>query len=88
VAFLTGQRPRYGAVGAFGIQGSGLTILDQPMLPADAAYQFQGKRAYNLEASGIIRTGGGTSGAHSDLLHPEVAHAVWSASLATASNPP
>lgn len=39
---------------------------------------------YNLESSNVIAKGGGSSGAHSDICHPEVAHAVWSAMAVTA----
>ena len=28
------------------------------------------------------KNGGGASGAHSDIAHPEVAHAFWAAALA------
>ena len=31
-----------------------------------------------------IRNGGGASGAHSDIAHPEVAHAYWEAIIARA----
>ena len=36
---------------------------------------------YNLEASDVIKNGSGASGAHSDIAHPEVAHAFWAAAL-------
>ena len=49
---------------------------------ANFAYDFKPGAIYNLEASGIIKNGGGASGAHSDIAHPEVAHAFWSAALA------
>jgi len=37
---------------------------------------------HNLEASDVIRDGGGLAGAHSDIFDPEVGHAVWEAALA------
>jgi hypothetical protein len=51
------------------------------MRAATVAYGFQAGRLYNLEASGIIKNGDGGSGAHSDIAHPEVAHAFWEAAL-------
>jgi hypothetical protein len=78
VAFAT-ELPKYGGIGTHGIQGPGLSVSDEPMLPADGSYLFQGGRVYNLDGSAYIRQGGGFSGAHSDIRGPEVAHAVWSA---------
>jgi CHAT domain len=76
--------PKYGGVGSFGIQGLTSTE-DRPMLPAQSSYLFYPGGIYNLEASDVIRNGGGASGAHSDIAHPEVAHAFWSAMLASAT---
>lgn len=73
--------PVYGGIGSFGIQGV-TGAADMPMQPASFAYAFGAGRIYNLEASKVIRNGGGPSGAHSDIAHPEVAHAFWSAILA------
>jgi DNA/RNA endonuclease G (NUC1)/V8-like Glu-specific endopeptidase len=79
VSFALDQLPKYGGIGSFGIQGPGLAIADDFMLAADLAYDFVGGRVYNLESSAYIRQNlGWFSGAHSDLCHPEVAHAVWS----------
>lgn len=72
--------PKYGGVGAFGAQGLDTALVsDVKMLPVDGSYGFVPGRVYNLEASNVIRIGGGASGAHSDISHPEVAHAVWEA---------
>jgi hypothetical protein len=38
---------------------------------------------YNINADTVIKMGGGLSGAHSDISHPEVSHALWGAVLAT-----
>ncbi len=83
VAFGAGAStlPRYGGIGTFGVQGPGLELEDVPMQPEDGTYAFAPGGVYNLEASDYVRTGGGFSGAHSDLNHPEVAHAVWAAAL-------
>jgi hypothetical protein len=68
-------------VGAFGIRGPGLEIEDRKMLPADQPYRFAPRRVYNLDANQFIRQGEGSFGAHSDLGHVEVAHAVWHAAV-------
>ena len=78
---LGNDLPAYGGIGSFGIQGA-KGVLDMPMGAANFAYGFEPGAIYNLEASGIIKNGGGASGAHSDIAHPEVAHAFWSAALA------
>lgn len=71
--------PKYGAVGTFGLQGADLAIAGQKMLSAREPYALQSGVITNLESSEIIRIGGGVSGAHSDLTHEELAHAIWSA---------
>jgi hypothetical protein len=76
--------PKYGGIGSFGIQGVAGATEDRPMQAATATYGFQPGRIYNLEASAIIKEGSGASGAHSDIAHPEVAHAFWEAALAGA----
>jgi hypothetical protein len=79
--------PAYGGIGSFGIQGAGGAV-DMPMRPATFAYGFQPGTIYNLEASAIICNGGGASGAHSDIAHPEVAHVFWAAVLSSSTLPP
>jgi hypothetical protein len=79
---LGDEFPKYGGVGTFGAQGLGGAEEDLELLPATGAYGFAPGRVYNLEASGTIKNGGGFSGAHSDIAHPEVAHAMWAAVLA------
>ena len=74
--------PRYGGIGSFGVQGMGALAADLPMGAATSSYGFKPGRVYNLEASKIIKNGDGASGAHSDIAHPEVAHAFWQAILA------
>jgi|GEM_PF-459405 len=84
-ARIKGQRllgvalPEYGGIGAFGIQGidGGRPVTDLRMMPGDFAFQCGEARIYNLDASAVICNGGGPSGAHSDIAHPEVAHAFW-----------
>jgi hypothetical protein len=75
------EHPAYGGIGSFGIRGV-VDVEDMPMQAVTFTYDFRPGRVYNLEASGVIRNGGGASGAHSDISHPEVAHAFWSAVIA------
>jgi hypothetical protein len=75
------KMPKYGAVGAFGIQGQDLQPVNLPLGPETVTYPFESGRMYNLEASRYVCRGGGFSGAHSDICRPEVAHAVWSAAM-------
>jgi len=73
------ELPKYGGIGTWGAQGLGSAATDLVMQPATQSYTFEAKRVYNLEASAIIKDGGGFSGAHSDIAHPEVAHVLWQA---------
>jgi len=78
--------PAYGGIGSFGIQGLG-GLEDMPMRPPTFRYAFKPGTIYNLEASDVIKNGSGASGAHSDIAHPEVAHAFWSAVLGAPAPP-
>ncbi len=73
--------PEYGGVGAFGLQGVA-SAEDAVMQGVGVVYPLRNGRIYNLEASAVIRNGDGASGAHSDIAHPEVAHAFWCAVVA------
>jgi hypothetical protein len=77
--FAPGGFPVYGGLGAFGARGPGAAVEDLPMRDVSEPYEFQTGKIYNLESSAVIANGGGPSGAHSDICHPAVAHAVWSA---------
>ena len=80
VTFGPGELPKYGALGTFGVRGPDQEAIDLEMLPADGDYHFEPGKIYNLESSQYICTiEYVSSGAHSDLAHPEVAHAVWEA---------
>lgn len=81
VSFAT-KFPEIGALGAFGIQGLDQITDGLTMKKVNEAYNFKPGRIYNLESSDVIKRGGGFSGAHSDIVHPEVAHALWQAALA------
>ena len=71
--------PKYGGIGAFGLQGRGLNLQDLPCGDASHSYNFEPGRIYNLECTLVIKDGTGASGAHSDIAKPEVAHAMWEA---------
>lgn len=80
---LGDELPKYGGIGTFGAQGLGDIAEDLEMQSTTHDYKFSPGRVYNLEASNTIKNGSGFSGAHSDIAHPEVAHAIWSAILAS-----
>jgi len=52
------------------------------MLPVDRSYSFRVNSAYNVNADAYICHEEGVAGAHSDIAHPEVAHAYWEAIIA------
>jgi hypothetical protein len=84
-AFALADYPEYGGVGTFGFQGlSEMIKQDSEMQPADGKYNFERGKLYNLESSKYICKGDGSSGAHSDIAGPEVAHAIWAAAFAGA----
>lgn len=80
-AVLGAELPKYGGIGAFGAQGLGTVAADLEMQAATFAYGFQPGHVYNIDASRVIAKGDGASGAHSDIVHPEVAHVAWEAAL-------
>ena len=82
------ELPEFGGVGAFGIQGTASDATqDMLVLNADGEYGFEVGQIYNVDASSVICSGGGPSGAHSDIAHPEIAHLFWQAALAGIANP-
>jgi hypothetical protein len=82
VAFAVGQLPKYGALGALGAQGEGVDAVGMPMLAADESYAFERGKVYNLDGTRYIAEMQSLgAGAHNDIAHPEVAHAMWSAVL-------
>jgi hypothetical protein len=72
-----GDFPKYGGVGTFGAQGVDDLAEDAKIQHANYQYKFAKGRIYNLDAVEVIKNGGGFSGAHSDIAHPEVAHVMW-----------
>jgi hypothetical protein len=85
--YLLGELPKYGGIGTYGIQGLKPLTDNRPIATADTDYSFQPGRIYNLDAQSVIAHGDDPSGAHSDIAHPEVAHAVWQAALTVPPTP-
>jgi hypothetical protein len=78
------QLPIYGAIGTFGLQGVGLhASYLQIGIDLVHDYKLVSGGLYNLNADAVIKTGGGLSGAHSDIAHSELGHVFWEAVLAT-----
>ena len=74
--------PKYGGVGTYGINGLGCDPQAVEILAPNADYRFLPGKIYNIECSRVIATMADKfSGAHSDICHPEVAHAIWEAAM-------
>ncbi|MFJ9731563.1 serine-threonine protein kinase [Streptomyces sp. NPDC101171] len=68
---------RWGAMGHDGVQGvPGTGALD---LAAALRGPLPGAGCVNVDAAAVVRRGGAPSGAHSDILHPELARVVLAA---------
>jgi len=52
-------------------------VKDLVVGDSTAAYGFRAGKVYNVDANRIIKDGGPPSGAHSDIVHPEIAHLFW-----------
>jgi pimeloyl-ACP methyl ester carboxylesterase len=75
--------PTYGGIGTYGMRGPGLEIVDERMHALGEAYELRPRVVHNLDADEVIASSEGIMGAHSDICHPAVAHAVWQAVVAT-----
>lgn len=70
---------RWGGMGADGAQGvSARRDGIQPAGPG-TTYRFTVGQALNVDASDVVRKGGPPTGAHSDIVHPELTWIVLSA---------
>ena len=78
------ELPTYGALGAFGAQGAGVNAQARVLTLGDVTsnYGLAPAQVYNVNGDAVIRAGGGLSGAHSDISHPEVGHLFWNVVLA------
>lgn len=69
--------PRWGAMGHDGVQAvPGTARLD---LAAALAGRLPASGCVNVDAAAVVRRGGAPSGAHSDIVHPELARVVLAA---------
>jgi hypothetical protein len=81
VDYGSDRLPTYGAIGAFGLRGPGVPVVDEDLHPVDEPYAFRPGRVHNLRADDVVNVSAGVMGAHSDIAKPPVAHAVWQAAL-------
>ncbi|WP_330340975.1 serine-threonine protein kinase [Streptomyces sp. NBC_00557] len=73
--------PQWGAMGHDGVQAvPGTARLD---LAAALAGGLPARGCANVDAAAVVRRGGPPSGAHSDILHPELARVVLAAGRIT-----
>jgi hypothetical protein len=82
-------RPEFGAVGTFGLRRTpgatthnDLKVRPQPAHHPSPDYKLQPGHVYNADARRVIRHGPWPEGAHSDIVHPEIAELFWQAALA------
>jgi hypothetical protein len=68
---------RWGAMGSDGAQA--VRAKEIPLEAVGHRYQFEPGRWHNLDANAVIRAGDPPSGAHSDIVHPQVAWAALAA---------
>ncbi len=69
--------PRWGALGHDGVQAvPGTARLD---LAAALGGSLPASGCVNVDAAAVVRRGGAPSGAHSDIVHPELARVVLAA---------
>jgi hypothetical protein len=81
------QWPEYGGIGCYGIQGDKCDPQETQVLDVEQTYRFKPGMIYNIECSRVINKMYPVSGAHSDIFHPEVAHAVWEAARVQSPGP-
>jgi hypothetical protein len=81
VEYDSDRLPTYGAIGAFGLRGPGVRVVDEDLHSVDEPYAFRAGHVHDLRADDVINVSAGVMGAHSDIAKPPVAHAVWQAAL-------
>ena len=69
---------RWGAMGSRGAQAVGAAV--EPFKAVGQTYPFANGKFLNLDGDHLITRGGPPSGAHSDIIYPEIAWAVLQAS--------
>jgi len=73
------ELPTYGALGALGACGEGVQAEPRALALGDVTsdYKLAPGHVYNVNGDAVIRSGGGLSGAHSDIAHAEIGHLFW-----------
>ena len=80
--------PSMGLWGLSDFRDQDATIKNMAIGDANVDYGFEAGKIYNIDSSRIIKeTGGGASGAHSDICHAEVGHLIWTAARHEATIP-
>jgi len=62
--------------GGIGFDGHQHGVTPTPLLNPGTAYDFAGKKLVNIDAQRVVRKGKPPSGAHSDIVHDELAWVV------------
>jgi hypothetical protein len=70
---------RWGGIGANGAQGAGARQDAVRGAGPGNTYPFAPQQVLNVDASDVVRAGGPPSGAHSDIVHPELTWLVLTA---------
>jgi hypothetical protein len=60
-------------------RGPEIKTVDDELHAVDVDYDFDRGVTYYLDANEVIAQMTGISGAHSDICHPELAHAIFRA---------
>jgi hypothetical protein len=63
---------RWGGIGANGAQGAGARTEGIKGAGPGVTYRFADHQVLNIDSSDVVRAGGPPSGAHSDIIHPEL----------------
>ena len=74
-----GEVDRWGAMGHDGAQGMDQMTSDMLKSVQTADYEFKTGGVLSIDASAIVKNGGPPSGAHSDIVHPELTWLVLKA---------
>jgi hypothetical protein len=69
---------RWGGMGADGAQNDDARL--DAIRPAGATYRFSRDHILNIDAAEVVRRGAAPTGAHSDIVHPELTWVVLAAS--------
>jgi hypothetical protein len=70
---------RWGGMGHDGAQAVGAKLDSVQGADSSAVYRFEKNKALNIDCSDVVKTGNPPSGAHSDIVHPELTWVVLKA---------